>query len=369
MVVREINNIRFAVEPAYPNKILLNDETYNLMNQPDCVMLDDLSDFIESRSESALPLSLHWHMTTRCNFSCPFCYIRDNSHVEGYSYDEVAPIIDSMVESGLLKATLSGGECLLVKDFTRIYRHFKENGVFVSIYTNGSLINKELLDLFKELPPFSVEITFYDCDFSSAPFVNAELLISNGINVIGKFTITNQNIDMFEKIDSWCKSRNVEIKIETDLFNGSNAEDISNFLVSEEQLQIFDTKRFSEYFHNTENSSNPKIGFYCHAAKTCIHLSPELELSLCYKMNNSWSLKDQPFEDAYKALQSHIDSLKNECLIGCQGCKAAFLCKMCLAVAEKRIDQDKVSYHVPDGYCEKIQDRFNAALKKSEAII
>lgn len=364
MVVREINNIRFAVEPAYPNKILLNDETYNLMNQPDCVMLDDLSDFIESHSESALPLSLHWHMTTRCNFSCPFCYIRDNSHVESYSYDEVAPVIDSMVENGLLKATLSGGECLLVKDFTKIYRHFKENGVFVSIYTNGSLINKELLDLFKELPPFSVEITFYDCDFSSAPFVNAELLISNGINVIGKFTITNQNIDMFEKIDSWCKSRNIEIKIETDLFNGSNTEDISNFLVSEEQLQIFDAKRFSEYFHNTNKLNKPKIGFYCHAAKTCIHLSPELELSLCYKMNNSWSLKKLCFKDAYEALQVYIDSLKNECLVGCKGCEAAFMCKMCLAVAEQHSTVNGVSFHVPEGYCNTIKSRYNAALKK-----
>lgn len=365
MVVREINNVRFAVEPAYSNKILLNDETYNAMDKPDCVMLDDLSKFIESRSEKSLPLSLHWHMTTRCNFSCPFCYIRDNERIEKYSYDEVAEIIDSMVENGLLKATLSGGECLLVKDFTKIYRRFKENGVFVSIYTNGSLIDNGILDLFKELPPFSVEITFYNCDFLAAPFVNAELLISNGINVIGKFTVTNQNINMFEKVNSWCKSRNIEIKIETDLFKGDNSEDMTNFVIPNEQLELFDIKRFPEYFGNAETPIKPKIGFYCHAAKTCIHLSPELELSLCYKMNDSWSLKNQSFNSAYRELQAYIDGLKSEPLIGCQGCKAEFLCKMCLAVAEQRITQNKVSYHVPDGYCQKIQSRYEAALKKA----
>ena len=364
MVVREINNVRFAVVPSYSNKILLNDETYNLMNQPSSVMLDDLSDFIESRSEKAIPLSLHWHMTTRCNFSCPFCYIRDNNHTENYSYDEVILIIDDMIEQGLLKATLSGGECLIAKDFTKIYRHLKENGVFVSIYTNGSLIDDELLALFRELPPFSVEITFYNCNFSSAPFINAEKLLSNGINVIGKVTVTKENICTFEEIDHWCKDRSIETKVETDLFNGNNLEDVSNHLIDSIQLEKFDMIRFSEYFAKAKNQIKPKKGFYCHASKTCIHLSPDLDLSLCYKMKNTWSLKEHCFKDAYETLQVYIDSLKNECLVGCKGCEAAFMCKMCLAVAEQHRTSNGVSFHVPEGYCNTIKSRYNAALKK-----
>ena len=42
-----------------------------------------------------------------------------------------------------------------------IYRRAKENGMIVTLFTSGTLINDELVALLKKLPPREVEISIY----------------------------------------------------------------------------------------------------------------------------------------------------------------------------------------------------------------
>ena len=50
---------------------------------------------------------------------------------------------------------------LLRKDFPELYRHAKELGLLVTVFTNGTLIDERIAALWEELPPYLVEISLY----------------------------------------------------------------------------------------------------------------------------------------------------------------------------------------------------------------
>lgn len=99
----------------------------------------------------------------QCNFKCVHCYI-ESDRIENKSsmdFDEIKGMIDILVNHNCIELFLTGGEVLLHKDFIRIYKYAKEQGLLVSVLTNGSLITEEHIKLWKEYPPELVSITLY----------------------------------------------------------------------------------------------------------------------------------------------------------------------------------------------------------------
>ena len=56
---------------------------------------------------------------------------------------------------------LTGGEPLLWPDFWALYEYLSQKGFVISINTNGSLINEKVVEKFRLMPPFRVNITLY----------------------------------------------------------------------------------------------------------------------------------------------------------------------------------------------------------------
>ena len=150
LVKRAVADAAYEVDPSRSCALALDDTLYGMLGEADKVSVDELMDALIERAGEPRPLSLMWHMTRRCNFACPFCFIRDNGFDGDPTFDSVLPLLERIVSLGLVRATLSGGECLLVKDFPSIYRYLKESGVLVTIFTNGSLIDEGVLNLFSE---------------------------------------------------------------------------------------------------------------------------------------------------------------------------------------------------------------------------
>ena len=55
----------------------------------------------------------------------------------------------------------TGGEALLHKDFKKIYLAVRRMGLFISINTNGTILNDSWIEFFKEYPPSKFNITLY----------------------------------------------------------------------------------------------------------------------------------------------------------------------------------------------------------------
>lgn len=322
------------------------------------VSLDAFLDHVESKSEEPVPLSLLWHITRRCNFSCPFCYIRDNSFSSDVSYEDAEPVLLDLIRAGLVRATISGGECLLAPSFVQVYTLLKREGVFVTLYTNASLIDDALMALFLELPPFSVEVTFYDDDFGSQPYRNVLALRDAGIRVVGKFTVSSDNVNLLAPVRNWCDGNAIGFRFDSDLFNGANGVDAVSQSVDERQQGVLDAERYRSELVKDWTRDRPMRGFECKASSRSVFISPEFELSLCCDLDETWPLRDLGFAGAYREMQRYVASCADVAVEGCNGCSAYLMCKMCIAHAEKAGTADAPSFRVPAGYCQSVQARY-----------
>lgn len=99
-------------------------------------------------------------MTQNCNFRCKHCYCADKES-KNLSLNDYITIIDKLHSTGCLFLNFTGGEIFTNRNFKEIYRYAKEKGFIIDLLTNISLLNDDIVKLFKELPPHSIAITIY----------------------------------------------------------------------------------------------------------------------------------------------------------------------------------------------------------------
>ena len=122
--------------------------------------------YLDSKArEKAVPLKGVFELTPYCNLDCKMCYVHLNSEqMNGcrlLSADEWESIMAQAVESGMMYATLTGGECLTYPDFERLYLYLHKKSVRLAVLTNAVLLDEEKIDFFKKNPPLSLQITLY----------------------------------------------------------------------------------------------------------------------------------------------------------------------------------------------------------------
>lgn len=112
-----------------------------------------------------VPVSGMIELTRKCNLKCVHCYFGQGEERFGgdleTTTEQVCDIIDQIAEAGCLYLTITGGDPMMRKDFPEVYRHAKEAGLLVTIMCDGVLVTKKVIELFRELPPTSVEVSVY----------------------------------------------------------------------------------------------------------------------------------------------------------------------------------------------------------------
>jgi radical SAM protein with 4Fe4S-binding SPASM domain len=125
-----------------------------------------LRQFARTAKRGRVPLSGAIALTHRCNLECAHCYLTGGmrgaeKRARELDAGRVCSLIDEIADAGCLFLLLTGGEPMLRGDFADIYRHAKSRGLLTSVFTNGTLIDREIAQLFSEFPPRSVEISLY----------------------------------------------------------------------------------------------------------------------------------------------------------------------------------------------------------------
>jgi len=121
--------------------------------------------FEDAAIRERLPYMGVLELTYRCNNACRHCYCNLAAHDprarEELATGEARRILGEIAEAGCLWLVLSGGEALLRKDFPEIYLHALRRGMFVSVMTNGTLIDDAIAALFADYPPLDIDISVY----------------------------------------------------------------------------------------------------------------------------------------------------------------------------------------------------------------
>ena len=94
----------------------------------------------------------HWSVTGRCNYRCKHCYMSAPDAKYGeLSHETVMDMIDQPAECGVMNVSLTGGECLVRKDFPEIVDALLERDIPITqIYSNGALVSEKLLSALEE---------------------------------------------------------------------------------------------------------------------------------------------------------------------------------------------------------------------------
>ncbi|MEW6619377.1 MAG: radical SAM protein [bacterium] len=164
--------------------------------------------------EKGFPLTAAIELTCWCNLKCIHCYVvkYSQSPEEELSTEEIKNIIDQLAGEKVFTITFTGGEFFLRKDLFTIISYARENMFDVILYTNGTLIDSEIVRKIKELHVSSVEISLYGAtalthdkitrtNGSFEKTMNAiRLLKDSGIKVILKTIYMKQNFKEYKLI-------------------------------------------------------------------------------------------------------------------------------------------------------------------------
>lgn len=121
-------------------------------------------DFIKCISENLDKLQIN--LTERCNERCIHCYIPEEKRYKGSAlgYPLIKNLIDDFCEMGGKDLVLSGGEALLHPNFKQIIEYAWIKGCNISILSNLSLLDKELIYMLKK----------YQCDVQTSLYSTNE---------------------------------------------------------------------------------------------------------------------------------------------------------------------------------------------------
>ncbi|MCQ8894033.1 MAG: radical SAM protein [Methanolinea sp.] len=91
------------------------------------------------------PFLVVWDITHRCNLRCIHCY--QDAHKafpDEMSTEEAKKVLDDLSDAGVVAIAFSGGEPLMRPDMRELVSYAKDKGFFVSLASNGTLIDEHM---------------------------------------------------------------------------------------------------------------------------------------------------------------------------------------------------------------------------------
>ena len=313
-----------------------------------------------------VPLTVTLEIISECNFRCVHCYLGNTRRKDILTYEQIVDFGNQVIEMGCLYVILTGGEVLLHPDFKKIYTFFAERGMCVSVFTNGSLINDDTIQLFQKYPPRIVEITMYA--FSSDTYKavtktngyaavkrNILLLKQNHINVLLKMFVMNNNYCDFASICQFARDYSIPFKYDTRIIADASSVEMSYQLDEKLSLELELSKSSTEPKYN-DNMRTHIMGnrtnkaFQCGAGRSSCWLKSNYRLRLCNFLSCiEYDLKNYSVAEAWNEMKHYIDKdIPSESK--CYGCQHRQYCSYCPAVSFVTFGRTDMMYH-PTLYC------------------
>lgn len=112
------------------------------------------------------PISGTFELSPLCNMDCKMCYIKmskekQESIARLRTKEEWIELAQKAKEKGMLFLLLTGGEPFLVKDFKELYIELHKMGFCISINSNGTMIDEDVIEWLKHYPPMRINMTIY----------------------------------------------------------------------------------------------------------------------------------------------------------------------------------------------------------------
>jgi radical SAM protein with 4Fe4S-binding SPASM domain len=296
-----------------------------------------------------------FELTSRCNLSCRMCYVRHAAgdmtqlalELRASAWLELAR---QAVDNGMVFLLLTGGEVFLRRDFFEIYEPLTRMGLVLALFTNGTLITKDIAARLAQAPPSRTEITLYGATAATyeavtgrpgsfaACCVGIEALVSHRVPLGLKTTITRQNVSELEAMRQMAHNWGVPFSAAWMLsgrpdHTASEVEDCRLAAADCVTLEATDRASAHEWTEKAlkESAAGSHTNFYCQAGKAAFVINPAGEMNACLVLNQPAARPlETGFAEAWKQVQQYVDAAP-EAASECCTCDALAYCGRCPA--------------------------------------
>lgn len=330
-------------------------------NGKETQLFQDFSKYLSIRArEKGVPFSGQFELTPLCNLGCRMCYV----HLEPdqlisrtiLSTAKWRDLMHQAWEAGMIKAVLTGGECLVYPGFDELFLYLHELGCEVSVLTNGVLLDEKRIRFFQEHMPAGIQISLYGWNDDVYERVTSRRVFSTVIGNIRKAVAAGLPLilsitpnaylgeDVLETIRlarSVCRKVNVNSAVFTPREEtgraGQHDEIESELYVRiyrlQNELDGVKTTPIPEEklppaggpLHNCE-----KCGVRCGAGRSGFVIDWKGRLLGCNRLEMiSRNLLEENFRSAWKAVNEEVNHWPR--VPECEGCAYDSICNNCAA--------------------------------------
>lgn len=299
--------------------------------------------------------SVFFELTPSCNFNCVHCYLCNNHTVKPLPYEEIIRIIDILYEKEVLFLTLTGGDIFTRRDFLDIYLYAKKKGFIVELYTNGALINEQIVDVFKKYPPLLVDISLYGaCEETykrvtgvsgafNAVLRNIQRLIDAEIRVSLKAPILNLYYDELPQLKAIAEKFGVPFRTGFEIFPAIDNDDhVQQYGVSIPDALKYEFEEFKLHPRTFDPNEEAELVdllktrplFRCKLGRASCAIDYEGRLCPCMSFRHAGEkLTTENFDRIWESFREY-PKLRASKHYKCLSCEAYDFCDICPAMMQ-----------------------------------
>ncbi|MFH1858203.1 MAG: radical SAM protein [Candidatus Omnitrophota bacterium] len=308
----------------------------------------DFSSFIDDKGcEAGMPIRGQIDLTYRCNLHCVHCYTdcynNPRDRQKELSFEEIIRILDEVRDAGCLWLCFTGGEIFMRKDFFDIYASARKRGFIITLFTNLTLITRQIADRLAEDPPFFVETSCHgpteevfdavtQVPGSFEKFVKGvRLLLERGIPVRVKTKAMTLNRGRLDDIKKLVEGFGLKFRFSTNIYPALNGS-LEPCLYRLSPEEIADLETGSSEMDGEDRCAKlfdePTERLYrCGCGTTTFHLSAWGKLGSCVFVGEPRvSLKSRSFREAVREVFSKVRGMTYQTISPCRECTLYSLC-------------------------------------------
>ena len=297
--------------------------------------------------KNKIPVKATFELTYDCNLHCKHCYVVRRKGKK-LTLEEWFKLIEKLRKLGTLSVTLTGGEPLLYTDFFEIARKLREEKMAIYVITNGTLIDKKIVEKLKEIHPVEIGISIYGFKEKTHEKITGvkgshrrtmeaiKLLKENDFNITLKIIITKYNIDEIENLILFAKDLKINYQVDALITPKDNGDNSPLQYRASQKAIIKLAQQNEEILRRCSNKFEDNENLLCGAGITTLTITPFGEIKPCIQMPLiCGNIRDTEIEEIWEN-SKELNMLRNiraEDLKDCLKCELRPYCNRCPGLA------------------------------------
>ncbi len=299
------------------------------------------------------PISGGFELTSRCNLACRMCYIRVPASDAAAIRRELSAaqwvhLAREATASGMLFLLLTGGEIFVRADFLEIYEQIRNLGLIITLFTNATLVTKEIARRLAALPPNRLEVTLYGASAATYEAITGvagsysrclsgiENLRTAGVPLLLKTTLTKRNVGEFEAMRRMAKEWGLPFQASwllTPRRDGQRSSFEEDRLSPSQCVELQEAELARET-PAPEQTARPLSGnaFYCGAGRNSFVITASGEMNACLDLPRPAARPlECGFQEAWRQVVRFVDLVPSS--VSCGSCPWEPACPRCPALS------------------------------------